>query len=211
MRRHQVAALLLVTSVPCLVHAQVEPGDTGTSAAPIPPWERRSAPRLAIGGGGLYQSGRAAENAGAGFDVFGSIGVSALALGAGYQRSSHRVPGADGGSTYQGLFVEPRVALGAFRSFTPYVAGRVGFLTHEVSARTIAGAAPAPRSSDRVTTLGAGLGTLASIAPGVQLDLGAMYTDVRGASDVAPSAIDPVRRAALLRVGVTVGLDRWGR
>jgi hypothetical protein len=102
-----------VAALPDRAAAQAAPGDTGTAAAPIPPWERRSALGVAFGGAGLFQSARGPAGArvqdGGGFDVFGSLAVASFALGAGYQRSQHRLPGAAAGrATEQGLFVEPR-------------------------------------------------------------------------------------------------------
>lgn len=219
MRPRLAAAALALTAVvpnavrPAAVRAQVAPGDTGTSAAPVPPWERRVPARFGVGGAALYQSGRAVEPAGAGFDAFGSVAVSAFSLGVGYQRSAHRVSGSAGGAaTYQGLFVEPRLALVSFRGFTPYVAGRVGFLAHEVPARSNASGAPAAASSDRVTTLGAGVGALVPVAPGVHLDLTGMYAGVQGgAAPAGVAALGALRRAVTLRAGITLGFGRWGR
>ena len=208
-----LAALLPNAVRPVAAHAQVVPGDTGTSAAPVSPWERRARARFGVGGAALYQSGRAVEPAGAGFDAFGSVAVSAFSLGAGYQRFAHRVSGSAGGAaTYQGLFVEPRVALASFRGFTPYVAGRIGFLSHEVPARSNASGVPAAASRDQVTTVGAGFGALVPVASGVHVDLGAMYTGVQGgAAPAGVAVLGAVRRAVTLRAGVTLGFDRWGR
>ncbi len=204
-------AVLLVVS-PAAARAQVAPGDTGTTAAPIPPWERRAPARVALGGGGLYQSARGAAGQrvqdGGGFDVFGSLAVSALALNVGYQRSAHRLPGAGTGrATDQGVFVEPRLSVAPLRNFTPYLAGRLAFLRRNVDA---GGPFAAERTS--LVAYGGGAGTLVWIAPGVQLDLAAMYTRIDAGRDGAPGAFaGGTGGAALLRAGLVVGLDRWGR
>jgi len=210
------AALALAGAAPHTLLAQIAPGDTGTSAAPVPPWERRSATRLAVGGAGLYQSARGASGTrvqdGGGFDLFGSVAVSSFALGVGYQRSQHGLPGAGTGrATDQGAFVEPRFSVAPFRNFTPYVAGRLGFIRRSVPQSALYAA-----ETNALVSYGAGLGTLVSVAPGVQLDLGAMYTRLDG-GDQAGGAVVPgpflggTGGGAMLRAGVVLGLDRWGR
>jgi hypothetical protein len=190
--------------------------DTGTTAAPVPPWERRSGPNLALGAGGVYQTGRGGSGGrvadGGGFDVFGSVGVASLALGVGYQRLQHRLPGSGTGlATYQGVFLEPRVSVTSYRNFTPYVAGRVAFLRQDVPASATYAA-----DGTSVVTLGAGVGTLVWLAPGVSLDLGGMYSDVRagsrsGAAVVPGPFLGGTGGGVMLRAGMVLGLDRWGR
>jgi hypothetical protein len=183
-RRLALVALAGAASLPLLPAlggAQGRPEDR-----PVPPWERRSPVTLSLGAGGLYSGARtgggARLNDGAGFDVHGAIGVSALSLGVGYQRTTQGLPGTEADATIDGIFVEPRLAIAPVGSFTPYLAGRVGFLRRDVpaSARWEAG-----RSN--FTQLGAGAGLLVSVAPSVHLDLGALYTWVRDreARDVA--------------------------
>lgn len=203
-----LAALVALGSVSA-AHAQ----DAGDRVPPAP-WERRSPVRFAVGGGGIYQSatGTAATRPtdGTGFDVFGSLGVSSLALGVGYQRTQHRAPSADAARVvYQGLFVEPRFSVAPYRNFTPYVNGRVSLLREQVSAGT---GSAIERTS--VVALGAGIGTLVWLAPSVSLDLGGMYSDMRVGSRsgrVAGSGGRGTGRGVMLRAGVVLGFDRWGR
>ena len=205
--RHAALAPALLALAPALAHAQ--------SDRPVAPWERRSAPTLALGGAGLYAGAREGGgrlNDGGGFDVHASVGVSALSLGVGYQRSTQGLPGTGTRATLDGIFVEPRVAIAPYGNFTPYVAGRIGFLRQDVPASTAWRA-----SRERVTQLGGGAGVLVSIAPNVSLDLGALYTHVqdrdRGAHDLAlPARFEGgTGGAALLRAGLVIGFDRWGR
>jgi opacity protein-like surface antigen len=210
------AAFAVAAALPTVVAAQRTSGDTGTSAAPIPPWERRSSVGLALGGAGLYQSARGTAGRrvqdGGGFDVFGSVAVSAFALGIGFQRSEQRLAtGGAGRVTDQGVFVEPRVSVAPFRNFTPYVAGRLAFVR-----RNVPGSALYTGETRSLTGYGAGAGTLVSVAPGVQLDFSAMYTRLSGGGDVAPTVspgpfIGGTGNATLLRAGLVIGFDRWGR
>ena len=210
------AALLLGAVLPNVVHAQLAPGDTGTAARPIPPWERRSGVGLALGGAGLYQSGRGATGQrlqdGGGFDAYGSVVVSALALNVGVQRSEHRLPGAATGRlTDQGVFFEPRISVAPFRNFTPYVAGRLAFVR-----RTVPASARFAAERRSLTGFGAGIGTLVSVAPGVQLDFSTMYSRLSGGDDLGSTGVPGpflggTGGATMLRAGVVVGFDRWGR
>jgi hypothetical protein len=194
-------SLALAATLPNVVRAQVSPGDPGSGAAPVPPWERRSPVALSVGGGGLYQGARGSAPGrvpgGGGFDAFGGVAVGALALNVGYQQSRHALTGAT--ATYGGVFVEPRVSVAPFRNFNPYVAARVSFL--RVSA-------PAD-GRGRSTALGGGVGTLVAVAPGVHLDLTALYTNLGGAGAVSRSTSGV--NGATLRAGLVLGLDRWNR
>ncbi len=210
-----LAALAVAAALPNAVRAQAAPADTGTAAAPIPPWERRSAVDVAVGGSGLYQSARGAAGRrvqdGGGFDVFGSVAVASFALGVGYQRSEHRLPGASGRATDQGAFVEPRLSVAPFRGFTPYLAGRLAFVRRNVPAGPLYAA-----DTRSLVSYGAGVGTLVSVAPRVQLDFSAMYTRLSGGDQVGAAVIPGpfvggTGSAALLRAGLVFGFDRWGR
>lgn len=207
-----VAAGALLPLLPAVGGAQ----DRGDDR-PVPPWERRSPVSLSLGAGGLYSGARAGGGArlndGAGFDVHGAIGVSALSLGVGYQRTTQGLPNTGTRATIDGIFVEPRLAVAPYGSFTPYLAGRVGFLRRDVPA-----SARWEASRDNFTQLGAGAGLLVSVAPSVHLDLGALYTWVRDrdADDVTTQPVPGpfvggTGGAALLRAGMVVGFDRWGR
>lgn len=210
------ASFALAGATPLAAGAQIAPGDTGTSAAPVPPWERRSATRLAVGGAGLYQSARGATGSrvqdGGGFDVFGSVAVSSFALGVGYQRSQHGLPGVGTGrATEHGAFVEPRFSVAPFRNFTPYMAGRLGFIRRRVPQSALYAA-----QTNSLVSYGAGVGTLVSVAPGLHLDLGAMYTrlnggDGSGATVVPGPFLGGTGGGAMLRAGVVLGFDGWGR
>jgi hypothetical protein len=212
-RRALPAALALAGAL-----VMAAPALAGAQETPPPPWERRSTAAFGVGGGALYSGARTGggtrANDAVGFDVQGSVAISALALGVGYQRASRGLPGTGSGSaTEDGVFVEPRVAVAPFRNFTPYVAGRVGFLRREVPAST---AFAATRTN--LTQLGAGVGTLVSLAQNVQLDLGAMWTDVRtrggsqvGIVPVPGPFVGGTGSGAMLRAGLVLGLDRWGR
>lgn len=141
------------------------------------PWERRSQPSLSIGGGAVFSSvGSNARDArigdGVGYDVNLAIGVSALAIAGGYQRTEHDFAGVSPKATYSTLYVEPRVLLdlGA-GNFTPYLAARVGrarLRLPDVPA-TVAG-------SHNATSYGAGGGVHVWLARSVALDLGALWS-----------------------------------
>lgn len=206
------AALLAAGAAPA--HAQFRaprPDRSGADSVPPAPWERRSPVRFALGGAGLFQSARGGNpgmSDGGGFDAFGALQVSALSVGVGYQRTEHRLlPSGSGRALYHGVFVEPRVSVAPFRNFTPYVAGRAAFLQLRAPATT---QVQAERHS--LTALGAGVGTLVWLAPSVQLDLAGMYTDVRGGRSAALDARGAgPGRGALVRAGLVLGLDNWGR
>ena len=87
------------------------------------------------------------------------------------------------------------------------MAGRAAFLRRRVPA-----SAQYLAEQRALTALGAGVGTLVWLAPAVQLDLAAMYSNVRGGSGAAAGAFAGGTGAgAVLRAGVVVGFDRWGR
>jgi hypothetical protein len=162
---------------------------------------------------GLFQSARGSNlnrvGDGGGFDAFGALQVSALALGVGYQRTTHRLATSGAGrAVYDGVFVEPRLSVAPFRNFTPYVAARASFLRQRVEASS---QFQADRRS--LTALGAGIGTLVWLAPSVQLDLAGMYSDVRGGGRAASAGTfgGGTGSGAVIRAGLVVGLDNWGR
>ncbi len=176
-----------------------------------PPQYRRDRPQFALEASGalsqLNGNALGPANDGSGFDVMGSVGVSVLSLGGGYQRSTHRLGGGD--AIVQGFFFEPRVALPLVaRNFTPFLYGRVSRLE-----RT----SPAEIGEDVATGtgVGAGLGTYVWLAPNVQLNTTVGWTDLRfgQGSAVAGSAFLGQTSGSSwgVRAGVTLGFDRWGR
>jgi len=154
------------------------------------PWERRSAPSLSIGGGGVFSTvGSNARDArigdGVGFDANAAIGVSALMITGGYQRTEHDFAGVSPKATYSTLYVEPRVLLdlGA-GNFTPYLAGRVG--------RTRLRLPDVPATSAgsfNSTSWGAGGGVHVWLARSVALDLGALWSRLDYARGASPSEV----------------------
>lgn len=194
----------LVVALPLAAGA----AEAAAQERPVAPWERRGRPTFAIGAGGLYASSHGSGDArvgdGYGFDVHGSVGVSAFALGVGFQRTVQPVAALDADATRQGVYVEPRVAVAPYGSFTPYLAGRVGFLQERIP-----GVGGAATTRERRTSLGGGAGLLVSLAPSVQLDLAGLYQHVErgGTTTGARTGGD----GALVRAGVVLGFDRWGR
>jgi len=171
------------------------------------PWQRRSTPFVAVGGDAVFSSVRARATDprigdGYGFDVHGSVGVSALSLGGGYQRTEHDLTGTTQHATYSGFYVEPRVMLdlGA-GNFMPYIAGRVG--------RTSVSEPPSLTGNTAVThgtTYGAGGGLQVWLARSVALDLGALWSRIDysqhrlSASDILRNGEDGVLLKAGLRL-----------
>jgi hypothetical protein len=176
-----------------------------------PPQHRRERAQLALeASGSLSQlSGNAVGSAtdGTGFEVMGSVGVSVLSLGGGYQRSTHRVGVSD--ATVGGVFFEPRLALPfVARNFTPFVYGRVSRLDRSVDGEI-------GSLETRGTGLGAGLGTYLWLAPNIQLSSAVGWNEVRF-SDPGPAAGFPIAgrtsgNSWTVRAGLVLGFDRWGR
>lgn len=176
-----------------------------------PPQHRRERAQLALeGSGSLSQlSGNALGSAtdGTGFEVMGSVGVSVLSLGGGYQRSTHRVGGGD--ATVDGFFFEPRLALPfVARNFTPFVYGRVSRLDRSIDGEI-------GSLETRGTGLGAGLGTYLWLAPNIQLSSSVGWNEVRF-GDPGPAAGFPIAgrtsgNSWTVRAGLVLGFDRWGR
>jgi hypothetical protein len=128
-----------------------------------PPQYRRERPQLALVG---------SATDGTGFEIMGSVGVSVLSLGGGYQRSTHRLGASD--ATVDGIFFEPRVALPlAARNFTPFVYGRVSRLDRSVNGEI-------GSLETRGTGLGAGVGTYLWLAPNLQLSTSVGWSVVLG-------------------------------
>ena len=171
----------------------------------VEPWERRSSPFFALGGDAVYSSVRARASDprigdGYGFDVHATLGVSALALAAGYQRTEHDLTGTTSHATYSGFYAEPRVLLdlGA-GNFTPYLAGRIG--RTKVSTPSALSTPPANFTG---TMYGAGGGVQVWLVRSVALDLGAMWSRI-DFGNVRTSARDVVRNGEdglLLKAGV---------
>ena len=172
---------------------------------PAEPWERRSSAFIAVGADGVFSSVRARASDprigdGYGFDAHASLGVSALAIGVGYQRTEHDLTGTTEHAVYSGYYVEPRVLLdlGA-GNFTPYLVGRVG--------RTRVTMPPSLTSTTSRLTgteYGAGGGLQVWLVPAVSLDLGAMWSRIdfgthsSSVRDILKNGEDGV----LLRAGV---------
>src|SRR5205085_11950627 len=103
-----LAALTMLASLGApAAHAQSHPAQ---------PWERRSSAFVALGADGVFSSVRARASDprigdGYGFDAHASVGVSALAIGVGYQRTEHDLTGTTEHAVYSGYYVEPRVLL----------------------------------------------------------------------------------------------------
>jgi hypothetical protein len=176
------------------------------------PWERRARPSLSVEGAGLYSAinagGGGALGDGFGFDVQGNVGVSAFSLGVGYQRATQSIDGVSRRAVYDGVYLEPRLALPlGYGSFTPYLAGRVG--------RVRLTTPDAVSGGGTGTWIGGGGGVLVSVAPGVQLNLAGMWARVNlsDRDDVALDGrlVEGAGNGVLLRAGVVLGFDRWGR
>jgi hypothetical protein len=88
------------------------PRSAAAQSHPPQPWERRSRSSVSIGGDAVYTSVGARDGAigdGVGFDAHAGLDISALSLGAGYQRTSHDLTGTSHSAVYDGFYVEPRV------------------------------------------------------------------------------------------------------
>jgi hypothetical protein len=168
-----------------------------------PPQQRRSSPQFGLDAGGLFTRGSSSTTGdAAGFEVMGSVGSGLFSVGGGYQRAAVRAiaPADRRSDVLDGFFVEPRLALPlAAGNFTPYVFGRFGWLTNRLEGVNNA------RFDESASQVGGGLGTLVWLAPQLQLNTALVALDTR-----APRSLLDGRSLGL-RVGVTVGLDRWGR
>jgi opacity protein-like surface antigen len=154
------------------------------------PWERRSGPTLSLGGSAVFSSvGANSRDArigdGVGYDVNAGVGVSALTLGVGYQRTEHDFAGVTPKAVYSTTYLEPRVTLdlGA-GNFTPYLSARVG--------RTRLRLPDVPSTAAgtfNATSYGAGGGVHVWLARSVALDLGALWSRLDYARGGSPSEV----------------------
>ena len=145
---------------------------------------------------------------GAGFEALGNLGVGAFSIGAGYLRTTHNLVNVSDDAVLSGPFVEPRLALPFYyRSFTPYVSGRIARLTARFDE-------PGGAVSATGTQLGGGVGMLVAIAPGVRLNMGLTYANLRlrdaeqGGSRLPDTAVDGGNLG--FRVGLSLGGAGWG-
>lgn len=171
--------------------------------------QNRQAPIFSIEGHANYQALRGDVfsdlNDGRGAEAQFTVGISNLAVSAGYQRSWHDVVGASRQATLSGFFVEPRLALPfAASNFTPYLFGRGGVLQR---AETIAGV----ERTTNVSQVGGGIGSMIYLAKGVQLNLAGGYQFLREGTRIA----DGTRAnggAYVMRAGLTLGgSSGWAR
>jgi opacity protein-like surface antigen len=198
--------LLILAALAGVALAALPARPAAAQSHPLQPWERRSSPFLSVGADAVFSSIRARAvdsriGDGVGFDAHASVGVSALSIGAGYQRTTHSLTGTTEHATYSGYYVEPRVALdlGA-GNFTPYLAGRVGRTRVSVPPG-LAGTTTALTG----TTYAAGGGLAVWLTHNASLDLGALWSRLdlarsRSARDVLRNGEDGVTLRAGLRL-----------
>lgn len=176
-------------------------------ASPLAAQHRQTA-EFSIEGNANYQALRGNVfsdlNDGRGAEAQFTLGLSNLALSAGYQRSWHDVYGANRQATLSGFYVEPRLALPlAASNFTPYIYGRGGVLQRS----EIVGGED--RTSN-VTQMGGGVGSMIYLANNVQLNLSGGYQFLRAGSRIA----DETRAsggAFVVRAGIALGSSGWAR
>lgn len=179
------------------------------AAAPLAA-QSRQAPMFSIEGNANYQALRGDVysdlNDGRGAEALFTLGISNLALSAGYQRSWHDVIGTSRQATLSGFFVEPRLALPfAASNFTPYIYGRGGLLQR---AELVNDA----EITSNATQMGGGVGSQIHLARGVQLNLAGGYQFMRAGRRIA----DNTRAnggAFVMRAGLTLGgsSSGWAR
>lgn len=179
-----------------------------TSAAPVLA-QHRQAPMFTIEGNANYQALRGNVfgdlNDGRGAEAQFTVGISNLAISAGYQRSWHDVVGDNRQATLSGFYIEPRLALPfAASNFTPYVYGRGGVLQR---AETIGG----DEFKSDVSQLGGGVGSMIYLARGIHLNLAGGYQYLRAGKKIA----DDTRAnggAYVMRAGLSLGgSSGWAR
>lgn len=184
------------------------------TAAPVMA-QQRQAPLFTIEAAANYQALRGNVysdlNDGRGAEAQFTVGISNLAISAGYQRSWHDVIGSapEGGvprrATISGFYVEPRLALPfAASNFTPYLYGRGGLLERAETIRD-------SEYKSNATQLGGGLGSMIYLAKGVQLNLAGGYQFLRSGKRIA----DDTRAnggAFVMRAGLSIGGNSgWAR
>ena len=184
------------------------------TAAPVLA-QQRQAPQFTIEAAANYQALRGNVytdlNDGRGAEAQFTVGISNLAVSAGYQRSWHDVIGSAPASgvprqaTISGFYVEPRLALPlAASNFTPYLYGRGGLLERAETIRDV-------EYKSNVTQLGGGLGSMIYLAKGVQLNLTGGYQFLRAGKRIA----DDTRAnggAFVMRAGLSLGGNSgWAR
>jgi hypothetical protein len=184
------------------------------TAAPVMA-QRRQEPMFTVEAATNYQALRGNVYSdlsdGRGAEAQVTVGISNLALSAGYQRSWHDVLGTapEGGvprrATISGFFIEPRLALPlAASNFTPYMYGRGGLLERAESIGN-------SEYKSNVTQLGGGLGSMIYLAKGVQLNLSGGYQFLRAGKRIA----DDTRAdggAFVMRAGLSLGGNSgWAR
>lgn len=179
-----------------------------TAAAPVIAQQRQS-PMFTVEANGNYQTLRGNVfgdlNDGRGAEAQFTVGISNLAISAGYQRSWHDVIGASRQATLSGVFIEPRLALPFAASiFTPYMYGRGGLLKR---AETIG----AEQLTSDVSQIGGGLGSMIYLARGVNLNIAGGYQFFRAGKRLA----DDTRAnggAYIMRAGLSLGGNSgWAR
>lgn len=179
-----------------------------TTAAPVLA-QHRQAPLFTIEGNANYQALRGNLfgdlNDGRGAEAQFTVGISNLAISAGYQRSWHDVVGEQRQATLSGFYIEPRLALPfAASNFTPYVYGRGGVLKR---AETILD----EEFTSDVSQLGGGVGSMIYLAKGVHLNIAGGYQYLRAGKKIA----DDTRAnggAYVMRAGLSLGgSSGWAR
>ena len=184
------------------------------TAAPVMAQQRQS-PMFTVEAAANYQALRGNVfsdlNDGRGAEAQLTVGISNLAVSAGYQRSWHDVTGSaqQGGvprqATISGFYIEPRLALPfAASNFTPYLYGRGGLLERAETIRN-------SEYKSNITQLGGGLGSMIYLAKGVQLNLAGGYQFLRAGKRIA----DDTRAnggAFVMRAGLSLGGNSgWAR
>jgi hypothetical protein len=178
------------------------------SAAPVFA-QHRQAPIFSIEGHANYQALRGNVysdlNDGRGAEAAATVGISNLAVAVGYQRSWHDVIGSTRQATLSGFFIEPRLALPfAASNFTPYLYGRGGVLERSelVGGNEI---------TSNTTQVGGGVGSVVSLAKGINLNLAGGYQFLRAGRRIS----DNTRAnggAFMVRAGLSLGgSSGWAR
>lgn len=164
--------------------------------------QQRQAPSFSVEAGANFQALRGNVlsdlNDGRGAEAQFTVGISNLAVSAGYQRSWHDVSGTSRQATLSGFYVEPRLALPfAASNFTPYLYGRGGVLER---AESVGGV----EFTSNITQIGGGLGSLVYLARGVHLNLGGGYQFLRAGKRIADDT-RPNGGSLVVRAGLTLG------